>query len=95
MVLGQGDTGLDSVATLRLNVAPDLATASLVKALEEVPMVKENNAGALQGMELVQVRDTSSEVAGLGCGAGEETLVTRCSSAWWEGYHRSLVTCHL
>ena len=70
-VLGQTTTGLDSLATLRLNQVPDMAVAGLVKRLGDIPMVKE--------LSPIKFSESATEVAGVGCGA--PARVARCSYA--------------
>ena len=69
VVLGQSSTGLDSLATVRLNLTPEEAVSGLVNKLGDVPRVKLK--------EPVQLRDTATEVVGVGGGRA----VTQCSYA--------------
>ena len=69
VILGQTETGLDSLATVRLNLAPEEAVSGLVNKLGDVPRVKVK--------EPVQLRDTGTEVVGVGGGRA----VTQCSYA--------------
>ena len=72
VVLGQTETGLDPLATVRLNLTPEEAVAGLVKKLGDVPGVK------VKEPLPVQLQDTATEVAGVG---GGRAVTTQCSYA--------------
>ena len=71
VVLGQAETGLDALATVRLNLTPEEAVSGLVTKLGDVPRVKE------KAQMPVQLQDTATEVVSVGGGRA----VTQCSYA--------------
>ena len=71
VVLGQTETGLDTLATVRLNLSPEEAVAGLVKKLGNIPRVK------VKQMSPVLLQDTATTVAGVGGGR----TATQCSYA--------------